>query len=317
MSTRRTVGEVGEFGLIAELTACFASGPAVLLGPGDDAAVLAAPDGRVVASTDLLAEGVHFRRDWSSARDVGHKAAAANLADIAAMGAVPTALLLGLAVPEDLPAEWPLELAAGIAAEAAPTGASVVGGDVIGADRILVAVTALGDLQGRPPLTRSGARPGDVVAVNGRLGWSGTGLLLMSDADLQFSHPAVAAAHRRPTPPYAAGPHAARLGATALIDVSDGLMAELSHIAAASGVAIDVTRAALVPEAELRAAAEALHADPVTAMLNGGEDHALLGTFPEAALLPESWRVIGRVAAGAGVTLDGSVWEGGEGWTHF
>src|SRR4051794_2249018 len=118
----RTVADLGEFGLIAELTAGFVGGPAVLIGPGDDAAVVATPDGRVVASTDLLVEDVHFRRDWSSARDVGHKAAAANLADIAAMGAYPIALLVGLTVPEDLPADWALELAAGLSAEAALVG---------------------------------------------------------------------------------------------------------------------------------------------------------------------------------------------------
>jgi thiamine-monophosphate kinase len=316
MGTRRTVGDLGEFGLIAELTAGFAAGPGVLLGPGDDAAVLAAPDGRVVASTDLLAEGVHFRRDWSSARDVGHKAAAANLADIAAMGAVPTALLVGLAVPPELPVDWALELAAGMSAEAAPVGAAVVGGDVISSDRVVVAVTVLGDLRGGRALTRSGAGPGDVVAVHGRLGWSAVGLALlgMGRAD---EHLEVVTAHRRPTPPYAAGPEAAALGATALIDVSDGLLSECKHLAVASGAAIDLDRAALVPEPALAAAAATAKLDAVTAMLRGGEDHALLGTFPTAAVLPAPWRVIGRVRSGAGVTVDGAPWNDGEGWTHF
>lgn len=316
MSTRRTVGDLGEFALIAELTAGFAAGPGVLLGPGDDAAVLAAPDGRVVASTDLLAEGVHFRRDWSSARDVGHKAAAANLADIAAMGAVPTALLVGLAVPSDLPVDWALELTAGMTAEAAPVGAAIVGGDVISSDRVVVAVTALGDLRGGRVLTRSGARPGDVVAVHGRLGWSAVGLALLGSGRAD-DHPEVVSAHRRPTPPYAAGPEAAALGATALIDVSDGLLSECGHLAAASGAAVDLERAALVPESALRAAAETATVDPVTAMLRGGEDHALLGTFPAASVLPAPWRVIGRVRSGEGVTVDGAPFDGGEGWTHF
>jgi thiamine-monophosphate kinase len=312
----RSVGDLGEFGLIAELTAGFHAGPEVLLGPGDDAAVVAAPDGRVVASTDLLVEDVHFRRDWSSARDVGHKAAAANLADIAAMGAVPTALLVGLTMPAHLQAEWVLELAAGMADEARGVGASIVGGDITRGEKIVVAVTALGDLQGRPPLTRAGARPGDVVAVNGRLGWSAVGFFLAGDERAR-AHPEVALAHRRPSPPYAAGPEAARLRATALIDVSDGLLAEVRHLAESSGVAIDVARSALVPEPLLRAAAAAVHYDPVAAMLNGGEDHALLGTFPPAAVLPEQWRVIGAVAAGSGVTVDGATWDGGDGWEHF
>lgn len=312
----QSVGELGEFGLIAELTAGFTGGPAVLLGPGDDAAVIAAPDGRVVASTDVLVEDVHFRRDWSSPRDVGHKAAAANLADIAAMGAVPTALLVGLSLPRDLPAEWVLELTAGMAAEASLVGASIIGGDITSGDRVVVAVTALGDLQGRFPLTRSGAGPGDTVAVAGRIGWSAIGLLLLQ-AGRPAEHPDVVGAHCRPAPPYAAGPAAVALGATALIDISDGLLAELGHLASGSGVAIDVDRAALLPEAELLAAATALDIDPVTAMLTGGEDHALLGTFPGSTALPAEWRVIGRVAAGRGVTVDGSAWDGDEGWRHF
>lgn len=317
MGTRpRTVADLGEFGLIDELTAGLTAGPAVLLGPGDDAAVLAAPDGRVVASTDLLAEGVHFRRDWSTARDVGHKAAAANLADIAAMGAAPTALLVGLALPADLPASWPRELTAAMAAEALTVGASIVGGDVISSDRIVVAVTALGDLRGGPVLTRAGARPGDLVAVNGRLGWSTVGFGLLGSGR-GADHPHVVAAHLRPIPPYAAGPEAAALGATSLIDVSDGLMAELRHIAEASQVAIDVDRSELVPDTALSAAAAVLGADPVAAMLNGGEDHALLGTFPAGSALPEAWHVIGRVSAGAGVTLNGAPWDGGAGWEHF
>lgn len=311
----RTVKDVGEFGLIAELTAGFAGGPAVLLGPGDDAAVVAAPDGRVVASTDVLAEGVHFRRDWSTARDVGHKAAAANLADIAAMGAVPTAVLVGLALPGDLPADWALDLAAGLAAEAATTGASVVGGDVIAGDRIVVAVTVLGDLEGRPALTRAGARPRDVVAVCGRLGWSALGLRLLTDG--RTDHPEVVAAHRRPTPPYAAGPEAAALGATSLIDVSDGLLAELGHLAAASKVGIDVTAGALVPDPALAAAAAAVGTDPVAAMLRGGEDHALVGTFPAGTVLPEPWLVLGVVTTGEGVHVDGAPWAGATGWEHF
>lgn len=312
----RTVGEVGEFGLIAELTAGFVAGSGVLLGPGDDAAVIAASDGRVVASTDLLAEGVHFRRDWSDAADIGHKAAAANLADIAAMGAVPTALLVGLALPPDLPVGWAVELAAGMTAEAALVGASVVGGDVISCDRVMVAVTALGDLRGARPLTRAGARPGDVVAVNGRLGWSAVGLALLGLGRAD-EHPDVVGAHLRPTPPYAAGPEAARLGATSLIDVSDGMLAECGHIAVASHVAVDLDASALVPDAPLSAAAATAGHDVLAAVLTGGEDHALLGTFPDASVLTPGWRVIGRVAPGAGVTVDGTPWDGGPGWRHF
>ncbi|MGQ0631701.1 MAG: thiamine-phosphate kinase [Sporichthyaceae bacterium] len=313
------VASLGEFAMIAAMTAGLHQGPGVLLGPGDDAAVVTAPDRRMVVCTDLLTQDVHFRLDWSTGRDVGHKAAAANLADIAAMGAVPTALLLGLGVPGTLPVAWATELMAGLAAEAACVGASVVGGDVVAADTVTIAVTALGDLQGRAPVTRSGAKPGDVVAVCGALGASAAGFALLRYAR-GSAHPEITAAHLRPTPPYGAGPAAALAGASAMIDVSDGLVADLGHVARASGVAIDLHRAALVPSPELVAAACALRppADPVAMMLGGGEDHALVATFP-AGDVPVDWCVIGTVtAAPAGqVSVDGAVWDGRGGWKHF
>jgi len=312
----RTVGELGEFGLIASVTARLPQGPAVLLGPGDDAAVIRAADGRVVATTDLLVEGRHFRRDWSSAYDVGRKAAAQNLADVAAMGAVPTVLLVGLAVPATLETAWALGLADGLRDECALVGASVAGGDVVRADAITVAVTALGDLQGRPPVTRSGARPGDLVAVCGRLGWSAAGHALLA-AGRTGPEPLLEA-HRRPQPPYAAGPQAAELGATALVDVSDGLVQDLGHIAEASGVAIDLRTDSVVGGlASLAEAAEVLGADPLHWALTGGEDHALAGCFPATALLPDPWYVVGRVRTGGGVTLNGHGYGGSAGWDHF
>src|SRR5215469_3232663 len=139
----------------------------LLVGAGDDAALLRTPDGRVVATTDMVIEGRHFRPDWSTAADIGHKAAARNLADVAAMGAVPTALLVGFAGPGHLAVEWVTELAAGIAAECAQVGAVVAGGDTSSAETVLLAITALGDMVGRDPVTRAGARPGDVVAAAG------------------------------------------------------------------------------------------------------------------------------------------------------
>ncbi|MQA36043.1 thiamine-phosphate kinase, partial [Modestobacter roseus] len=239
------MGVVGEFGLIARVLARSGSARVAEVGPGDDAAVLRAPDGRVVACTDVLVEGRHFRRDWSSAEDVGHKAAAANLADVAAMGAVPTALLVGLACPADTPAVWLEGVADGMAAECAPFGAAVVGGDTVASapdsSSVVLSVTALGDLGGRAPVRRDGARPGDVVAVAGRLGWSACGLAVLRRG---FRAPAAAiAAHRRPTPPYAAGPAAADAGATSMCDTSDGLLADAGHLAADSGVGIDLDRA--------------------------------------------------------------------------
>jgi thiamine-monophosphate kinase len=316
-----TVAELGEFALIAAIRALLPGAPAPLLGPGDDAAVIAAPDGRVVATTDLLVEGRHFRRDWSSARDVGIKAAAQNLADVAAMGAAATGLLVGLAAPGDLPVDWALDLMRGLAAECGRAGAAIAGGDVTGSDTLMLGITALGDLAGRAPVTRAGARPGDVLAVAGRLGWSAAGLALLEagrpDADPVLAGADLIGAHRRPQPPYAAGPQAARLGATAMIDISDGLLQDLGHVAAASGVRIDVDTARLPDTAPLRAAAAALGADWRDWALAGGEDHALAATFPAAADLPAGWVRLGAVAAGAGVLADGAARAGPGGWNHF
>ncbi len=309
------VGALGEFGLIAALTARLPQGAGVLLGPGDDAAVVAARDGRVVASTDLLLAGRHFRTDWSSAYEIGRKAAAANLADVAAMGAVPTALLVGLAAPADLPTDWAERLVDGMAAECAAMGASVVGGDIVGSDVLLIAVTALGDLEGLDPVTRTGARAGDVVAVCGALGASAAGLAVLQAG--RDGHEALVQAHRTPSPPYEAGPQAARLGAHALIDVSDGLLADLGHIARGSGVAIDLDSAAFVPSSVLEAAAADLGASARTWMLTGGEDHALAACFPPEVDLPPAWLRVGRVEAGDGVTVDGAVVDGAAGWDHF
>ncbi len=283
----------------------------------------------MVATTDLLVEGVHFRRDWSEAVDVGHKAAAQNLADIAAMGARPTALLVGLAAPAGLPTAWALGLADGLAAEAARAGAAVVGGDVVAGEHVVVSVTALGSLDGREPVTRAGARAGDVVAMVGRLGWSAAGFAVLSRG---FRSPRVlVAAHRRPEPVYEAGPKAALAGATAMVDVSDGLLGDLAHVAVASGVAVRLEVAALEVAAPVRDAAAALGKDPLEWVLTGGEDHALAATFPSAKAVPKGWTVVGEVLAWAGATADddsaqhrvtvaglpAGAYEGPGGWRHF
>jgi thiamine-monophosphate kinase len=277
------------------------------IGPGDDAAVVRAPDGRVVATSDLLVEGRHFRRDWSGPYDVGRKAAAQNLADVVAMGARPTALLIGFGVPPETELAWAERLYDGLRDECDLVGAVVAGGDVVRAPVVTLAVTALGDLAGRAPLLRSGARPGDVVAVRGRLGFAAAGVDLLARG--RTGPAALLDAHRRPRPPYDAGEEAAGLGATSLIDVSDGLVQDLGHVAAASGVRIDLDDAALPIPAELGAEGR-------TFVLTGGDDHAFAGTFPQEISLPETWRTIGLVVAGEGVTIDGQP-HGLTGWDHF
>ncbi|MGB9282001.1 MAG: thiamine-phosphate kinase [Pseudonocardiaceae bacterium] len=314
-----TVADLGEFGLIARVTAGRTQPPSTLLGPGDDAAVLAAADGRVVATTDVLVEGVHFRLDWSTPHQIGRKAAAANLADVAAMGAVPTALLVGLAAPGRTPVSTADGLVAGMWEEARKTGAGIVGGDVVSSAQLVISVTALGDLQGRPPVTRSGARPGDVLALCGRLGWSAAGLAVLrrgSRSPIARFPLAVVASHQVPEPPYRAGPQAATAGATAMIDISDGLLADAGHLAEASGVSIEIDSAALPITSQLVEVASALEVDARHWVLTGGEDHALLASFPAGVPLPAGWTKLGAVRQGRGVTVDGSEVPPG-GWRHF
>jgi thiamine-monophosphate kinase len=309
----QTLADVGEFGLIRTVASAFPRTPAVLIGSGDDAASLAT-SGPVLVTTDLLIERRHFRRDWSEPEDVGHRAAAASLADIAAMGGTATGLVVGFAGPEDLPVDWVRGLAEGMAEEVGKVGATVVGGDVSSADHVLLAVTALGHAE-TEPVTRGGARPGQIVALAGRVGWAAAGFAVLGRG---FRSPrAVVEAYRRPLVPYAAGPEAASAGASAMIDVSDGLLADLGHIASASGVAIDVDPSALEIAEPLEAVGAAVGVDPVSFCLTGGEDHALAATFDATAELPDGWRPVGRVSEGSGVTVDGETYEGPAGHTHF
>ena len=309
-----TLADLGEFGLIGALTERFPQGDHVLIGPGDDAAVVAVPDGRVVVSTDLHVDTRHFRRDWASAAEIGHRVAAANLSDLNAMGGRATALTIGLAAPADLPVAWALELADGIVAECALVGASVVGGDLTSADQVMISVTALGSVAG-DPVRRSGARPGDVLAIAGRQGWAAGGLAVLTRG---FRSPRkLVEAYKRPEPPYGAGAQAAALGATAMIDVSDGLLADVGHVAEASGVAIDVRSASFEVAEPLQAVGAALGADPLRFILTGGDDHCLVATFPAGSLLPEGWSEIGVVSEGSGVTVDGAAYDGPAGHTHF
>jgi len=312
-----TLADLGEFSLIEAMTALFEQGEHVDVGPGDDAAVLWCDDDQVIVSTDLMVEDRHFRRAWSEAADVGHRAAAQNLSDINAMGGRAHSLTVGLALPSDLPVAWALDFARGFAEECSLVGASVVGGDLTRSDAIVVAVTVIGRCR-LDPVLRSGAEPGEVVAMAGRQGWAAGGLAVLSRG---FRSPrALVEAHRRPQPPYDAGPAAADAGATAMLDVSDGLLGDLAHLAEASGVSIDLRRDALeVPEA-LRSVAAATGSDPTELVLTGGDDHALVATFPADVELPSAFRVIGSVLpAGDGpvVTVDGAVHEGAAGWTHF
>ena len=308
-----TLADAGEFGLISALTRIFEQGEHVLVGPGDDAAVLRIRSGHVVVSTDLMVEGRHFRRDWASAEDVGHRAAAQNLSDVNAMGGRAHSLTVGLAAPADLPVQWALDFARGFAEECALVGASVVGGDLTRADEVVIAVTVMGSCA-QSPVLRSGAEPGDVVALCGRQGWAAGGLAVLGRG---FRSPRVLVeAYRRPEPPYDAGQAAAQAGATAMIDVSDGLLSDAGHLAEESGVTLDLHRAAFEVPEPLHAVGSALGADPMRFVLGGGDDHALLATFPPDRV-PDGWTVVGEVREGEGVTVDGAAYDGPTGWVHF
>ena len=316
-----TIGELGEFGLIAALTEGLVMPPGVTIGPGDDCAAFA-PTGQVVVTTDTMVEDVHFKKVWSGPHDVGRKAVASAVADVEAMGARPVGIVIGLSAPPDTPVDWALEFSRGVRAECELSGAALIGGDITRGAHIVATVTVFGDMEGRTPVLRSGAAPGDVVAYIGRLGMAAAGLAVLARG---FRSPgAVVRAHRVPEPPYGQGIVAQVAGATAMVDCSDGPLADLGHIAKASGVSIDLDSASLdVAEAQKTVAAAIGGGDPLSYILTGGDDHALLAAFGDAASVPEGWTVIGRVLAAtpddpAPVTVDGAVWEDDAGgWRHF
>lgn len=304
MTESDTLASLGESATLGRIFPRLPTADRQLLGPGDDSAVVDAPDGRFVVTTDMMIHGPDFRLAWSSPHDLGWKAAASNLADIAAMGAMPTALVVAIAAP----AESPISLLEGIAdglrdgcAAMAP-GCGVVGGDLSVSPTLTIAVTAFGDLGGRAPVLRSGAQAGDQVAVSGPLGAAAAALqLLFAQAVDDSGEPdARRAAELResttaqlsPTPPIADGPLAAVGGATAMLDLSDGLAIDAGRLARASGVGVDFESAVLGSDVSLA--------------LGGGEDHSLLATFPASAALPGGFRRIGTVFAGEGIRVDGA-----------
>ena len=348
------VGDLSEEELLAVITPLLPRGPQTPVGTGDDCAVLSFPDLLTAVSTDVLVEGRHFRTEWSTGCDVGARAAAQNLADAAAMGAWPVAIVVGLVMPAATSVAWVRDFARGLARGCEPCGAGVVGGDLSGGNSLVVAVTVLGDLEGRAPVLRSGARPGDAVIHVGTLGRSAAGLALLSAGGdhAPGSHtsffaggqeqPQVRACietFRAPTPPLAAGRELALVGATSMLDVSDGLLRDAGRIARASGVVIDLDDPGDLPDASFLEPVAALvsgHGGSEARalarrwLLTGGEDHGLLATVPTDALerLPAGARVIGRVlspqASAArvlgrrpGVLLAGEPPQEHIGWDHF
>ncbi len=310
-----TLEQLGEFAVIDRLVRGRRQPAAVAVGPGDDAAVVSAGDGRAVVSTDVLVQDRHFRLDWSTPHDVGRKAIAQNAADIEAMGGRATAFVVGFGAPGDTPTAQVDALVDGMWDEAERIGAGIVGGDLVSCPQWVLSVTVLGDLDGRAPVLRSGAKTGSVLAVVGELGRSAAGYALWHNGIEGFEE--LRRRHVVPEPPYGEGVAAAAAGAQAMIDVSDGLVADLRHVAVASGVGIDLSALALAADHDaLAAAAAAADADAWLWVLGGGEDHALVACF--AGAVPAGWRVIGRVLDGpARVLVDGEEWRGYAGWESF
>ena len=331
--------DLDESALLRQIFPIFADLPGsggVSVPAGDDAAVVAAPSGSVIATTDSMVRGRDWRDDWSSGHDVGWKLVAQNVADVAAMGGVPTGLLVSLMVDPEIQVAWVLDFAAGVAAAAQDAGCPVLGGDLSSAPAgvVVVSITALGDLGGRAPVLRSGARVGDVVAVCGSLGWSGAGLATyaagLAEPSLSPTSPVADRDlsllrwyHRVPRPPYEAGPVAAAAGASAMLDISDGLVRDGRRIAAASGVSLELSREALAGQFVGPVAAVLGEAQAWEQVLGGGEEHSLLATFAAGSVPDDErapWWVIGTCVApgpeGPTVLLDG-IPASARGWDHF
>ncbi|MDU0968613.1 MAG: thiamine-phosphate kinase [Actinomycetaceae bacterium] len=324
------VSDLGEDGVLARIIPRLGRGDATLVGPGDDCAVLRVV-GDLVVTTDTLVEGQHFLRSWGSAHEVGERAAAQNLADVAAMGARPIALVVGLALPGDTDAQWVADFADGLNVRAQQVGAGVEGGDLTrSASEIVIGVTALGALEGRPPVLRDGARVGDAIVVAGTLGRSQTGLELYQaghvtgagqiDADDMDACAAALAAectriYRAPVPPL----ETAIAGAEslhAMMDISDSLARDASRMGRASGVTMALSSAAMAPFAQAIAPLDPWCAQSaLRRVLTGGEDHGFLATC-DPARIPAGFVTVGQVVAPreASLEVDGHPFKGTLGW---
>jgi len=321
---------MGEFELLESIRKRLPSpGSRVKLGSGDDAAIVV-PEGATATSVDALIDGVHFRREWSGLRQIGHKALAVALSDLAAMGAEPGEAYVVLGVPPDLDEAGCLELLDGMAALAADTGTTLAGGDVTRAPVLTLALTVVGHAaEAAAFVTRGGARPGDALVVTGELGGAAAGLLLLeseagaapfearsrlsphSDEKLDRER-LVVARQLEPSPRLGEGRALAGLGATAMIDLSDGLGGDARHVAAASGVRLLIESEALPLASGVAEAAEAAGRDPLELAASGGEDYELLAALPAERLADAVARLdadgakltaIGEVAAGEGVEI--------------
>jgi thiamine-monophosphate kinase len=295
--------------LIAALTAVFkSSDSSVLIGIGDDGAVIAPSQNKLVLAADMAVEGVHFNRKWSTLHEIGAKITAANLADVYAMGGDPKYLLVSAGLTADFGIAEITELAKGIADEAALVGASVVGGDISRAEQLVISISVFGEVEN--PITRSGAKIGDSVIISGLPGKSAAGLIQLQSGVTDSSF---VSAHKKPVVNYQLAKKFREV--SAMCDVSDGLLSELSHIASASDVGIELD-SKLIEEIpgfkELKAATKG---DVWELVLAGGEDHVFVATT--STDIPEGAHVIGKVVSGTGVKVSGVSKLPAIGFRHF
>jgi len=295
--------------LIAALSAVFKlSDPSVIIGIGDDGAVVAPSSLKSVLATDMAVEGVHFNRKWSTLNEIGAKITAANLADIYAMGGDPKYLLVSAGLTPDFGIIEITELATGIASEAKLVGASVVGGDISKAEQLVISISVFGEVEN--PISRSGAKVGDSVIISGLPGKSAAGLIQLQNG---ASDSPFISAHKKPVVNYELAKKFRNVNS--MCDVSDGLLSELNHIASASNVGIELDSNLLSQIPGFNELKAATNQEIWDLVLAGGEDHVFVATT--SAEIPEGAFVIGKVIIGSGVIVSGISKLPTTGFRHF
>jgi len=320
------VAQIGEGALIAALSEIFGEvqnlkdRKNLLFGIGDDGAVLAPSALPTVATMDLAVEDVHFKTEWSTPKQIGSKIAVANIADIFAMGGEPHSLLVGISLSGKEEVEWVLDLARGIAEEAQKVGAQVIGGDTVRGEKITIAITALGNTS--EPIYRSGAKVGDQLVISGLPGASAAGLALLK-ADKRELFPEIVTAHLQPKVDGKKAHALISAGATAMCDLSDGLLIDVTRISEASGIGMRINLDHL-DLSSLAEVSKSLAVDPISWVLTSGEEHLFIATLPASATLPVGALKIGEVINGSGVEIDGEFSDSLKGigstpreWQHF
>jgi len=295
--------------LIAALSTVFTlSDPNILVGIGDDGAVIKASPQNSVLATDMAVEGVHFKREWSSLHEIGAKITAANLADIYAMGGDPKYLLVSAGLTSDFGIAEIKALANGIKSEADLVGAAIVGGDISRAEKLVISISVFGEVTS--PITRSGAKAGDSVIISGLPGKSAAGLFQLQSG---LTDSIFISAHKKPVLNYELAKKFRNVNA--MCDVSDGLLSELNHISSASNVGIELDSKLISAIPGFKELGEATELEIWDLVLAGGEDHVFVATT--SSDVPEGAFVIGKVVTGSGVSVSGVSKLPATGFRHF